>query len=83
MSDDRRFRPRHQPGPELPDLPTPGVESARLALLVAASDLLEARHLAPDDEVREEIDSILAQVHRVSDDLADRLDGSATEEADG
>lgn len=74
MSDERRFQSRHRPGPDLPDLPQPGIGSARLALLVASSDLLEARHLAPDDEAREEIDSILAQVHRVSDDLADRLD---------
>lgn len=74
MSDERRFQSRHRPGPDLPDLPQPGVGSARLALLVAASDLLEARHLAPDDEVREDVDSILAQVHRVSDDLGERLD---------
>lgn len=74
VTDGGRRRAPHQPDADLPDLPERGAGAARLALLVAQSDLLEARHLAPDADTREEIDSLLAQVQRVSDDLADRLD---------
>lgn len=85
MSDEppHGFRARHQPQDTLPKLPDRGAGNARLALLVAQSDLLEARHLAPDEEAREEIDSLLAQVKRVADDLADQLDEETEDPDDG